>query len=162
MTAHTLLIPPATAVALQWILAILIIDYASVTAAALIDLRSALRKCRREGIRRTSRGYRRTVDKLGRYYTTLMALTVIDAMLAVSAIMLRATAGWSLPAFPLFTTLGAVAITLIEVKSVIENTQRRDDFTSTARAITDMLDTPQFRELADRLRDLLASLRNNK
>lgn len=149
------LLSTTTARAIQWLLAILIIDYACVTAAAIIDLRSGVSKCRRLGLRPSSGGYRRTVDKLGRYYITLMALTVIDIMIVISALMLQATAGWTIPAFPLFTTLGAIALTLIEAKSVMENTQRKADYTSTARAVNDMLSDPEIKELISRLRHLL-------
>lgn len=149
------LLTPATAKAVQWLLAILIIDYACVTAASIIDLRSGISKCRRLGIRPSSGGYRRTVDKLGRYYITLMALTVIDIMIVISAMMLQATVGWTVPAFPAFTTLGAIALTLIEAKSVMENTQRKADYTSTARAVNDLLSAPELKELITRLRQLL-------
>ena len=75
--------------------------------------------------------------------------------LTFSFMLLRSTAGWSVPVFPLFTTLGAIAMTLIEAKSVVENSQRKSDYTEAARAINDALDNPELKELLGRLRELI-------
>lgn len=155
MTTTTITLSPFIIKAIQWLLALLIIDYAAVTIAAIIDFRSGINKCRRLKIKRTSIGYRRTIDKLGRYYTTLMAQTTIDAMLAATAMLLQSTAGCSIPAFPLFTTIGAIAMTLIEAKSVVENTQQKSDYTSTAQAINQLLEHPDMKILANHLRTIL-------
>lgn len=155
MTRLSTLFSDDAALSLLWLLVLVVMDYVSVTAAAMIDLRSALLKAKRSGRPRTSKGYRRTVDKLGRYYVTLMALTVVDGMLVISAMLLRSTSGWTIPVFPLFTTLGAIAMTLIEAKSVVENSQRKSDYTDAARAINDALDNPELKELVSRLRELL-------
>lgn len=155
MTQISTLFSGDAAVSLLWLLVLVVMDYVSVTAASLIDLRSALLKAKRSGQPRTSKGYRRTVEKLSRYYVTLMALSVVDGMLVISAMLLRSTAGWSVPVFPLFTTLGAIAMTLIEAKSVVENSQRKSDYTEAARAINDALDNPELKELLGRLRELI-------
>lgn len=138
-----------------WLLGLLLVDYVAVLVAVVIDLRSGTLKARRNGVPRTSGGYRRTVDKLSRYFITLMALTVIDAMLVVSAMLLRSTMGWSVPVFPLFTTLGAVCLTLIEAKSVMENLQSKTDYTSAADAVAGLLADKSFRALIDALRDVI-------
>ncbi len=151
----TIALSPVTLKAIQWLLALLIIDYVSVTIATIIDFRSGINRCRRLEIRRTSSGYRRTIDKLSRYYTTLISLTTIDAMIVATAMLLKSTSGWSIPVLPLFTTIGAIAMTLIEAKSVIENTQRKSDYTSTARSITQLLSNPDLKSLADQLRAII-------
>ena len=89
MTTTTITLAPFIIKSLQWLLALLLIDYTAVTIATLIDLKSGIKKCRRLNIPCTSRGYRRTIDKLSRYYTTLMSLTTIDAMLTATAMLLQ-------------------------------------------------------------------------
>lgn len=146
---------PALAKSLIWLAAMLMLDYAAVIVAVVIDLRSGVIRARREGRRRTSRGYRRTVEKLSRYLTTLLALSAVDALIAGTAMLLVSTMGWNLPVMPLFTTLGALALCFIEGKSVVENTQRRSDFTDAASSVTDLLTDADLRRLASTLRDIL-------
>ena len=54
--------------------------YFLVIIAIIADLWSGVRKAKINGVARSSYGYRRTVDKIARYYNVLMALTVVDAM----------------------------------------------------------------------------------
>ena len=75
---------PDTSKTLLWLLTMLLIDYAAVIIAVVIDLRSGLRRARREGQPLTSGGYRRSVDKCLRYLLTLMAFTTVDAMILFS------------------------------------------------------------------------------
>lgn len=146
---------PEIVTSLQWVVMLLFLDFTSVIIAAVCDLVSALRRVRRLGMRRTSRGYRRTVDKLARYFITLMSLAVVDALLIVSALLLRSTMQWSVPAFPLFTTLGALCLTFIEAKSVMENTQHRSDMTDAAKAANDFFNDPALQDLAETLRRII-------
>lgn len=139
---------------LLWVAAMLLIDYAAVVAAILIDLRSGVLKARREGKRLTSRGYRRTVEKASRYLVTLLSLTVVDSVVIVAAMLFRATMGWSVPVFPLFSTLGAIALALIEGKSVMENTQRKADFAEAADKAADLLTMDELRRLIEALKSL--------
>lgn len=136
---------------LLWTVLTLAVEYASVLVAILVDLRSGTLKARRNGQRRTSSGYRRTVEKASRYYITLFALSVLDAMWIIVALALRSITGWSVPAFPFFTTLGAIGLVLIEIHSVVENSQRRDDITDMARTVTGLLDDDAVKKLAEQI-----------
>ncbi len=137
-----------------WFLSLLLFDYVGVLLSILIDLRSGTINARRRGVPRTSGGYRRTVDKASRYFITLLALSVIDGVFMVVALLLRSTMGWSIPVLPLFTTIGAISLCLIEAKSVMENTQQKSDFTSAADSLSDLLDDKSLRRLIDALRHL--------
>ena len=139
---------------LLWVVALMIVDYAAVLVAVLIDLRSGMLKARRRGETRTSKGYRRTVDKASRYFITLLALSVIDSMVVMAAMLLRSTMAWNVPALPVFTTIGAICLTLIEAKSVVENTQKRSEYT--ADALTGLLSEPAVKRLMDALKELSA------
>lgn len=145
-----------TALALQWDAVILLFDFMAVMIATICDLISALRKSRRSGIRPTSRGFRRTVDKLLRYFLTLIALATVDSLLILLMISLRSTMGWTLPALPVFTTVGAIAMASIEIKSVVENSHASREFydalTDTARSLSDLIDNPDLGRLISLLR----------
>lgn len=128
------------------------IDYVCVLAALMADLRSGLLKAQRANTPKTSRGLRRTVEKAARYYVTLFAMSIIDALIVASAFYLRAVGGWGLPPFPLFTTLGAAGLCGIELKSVYENSREKGDYDLVARALKRMLSDKDFRA---RLLDML-------
>ncbi|MDE5806011.1 MAG: phage holin family protein, partial [Paramuribaculum sp.] len=139
---------------LSWVTIIVAVSFISVVLATLCDLASALRKARAEGRRLNSRGLRRTVDKLLRYLLTLMGLGIVDGLQILSVMALRVTMEWRLPVLPVVTVLGALAMCLIEVKSIMENTQRRSDFTAVVNSATDLLKDPAVRELLDAIRKI--------
>lgn len=118
----------------------------------LADLRSGLLKARRQGVRRTSGGLRRSVEKAGRYYIMLFAMTLIDAMVCGALLFLEAADGPSLPPLPLFTTLGAVGLALIELKSIYENSHEKDDYDRIIGQLRKLLDDPA---VVKRLLDLV-------
>lgn len=155
MTYAFISLSDSTVKNLLWLLAMVSTDYLAVIIAVLIDLRSGTLKAKREGIPRTSRGYRRTVEKLSRYLITLLALSAVDAMIVTAALLLKSTMDWAVPVFPLFTTVGAVALALIEGKSVMENSQRRRDFTDAASEVTTLLNHKEIQKLAETLRKII-------
>lgn len=145
---------PRTATVLLWVLTILLADYLCVVVAVVVDLRSAILHARRRGVPVTSRGYRRSIAKVRRYLATLLALSAVDAMVVLTAMMLRSTMEWQVPAIPLFTTVGALAMTLIEAKSVVENTQDSRQYRDALRSLSRALDDAELRRLIERLRAL--------
>ncbi|MCM1349540.1 MAG: phage holin family protein [Firmicutes bacterium] len=154
MNVSVITISPSTLNSMLWLALMLTVDYFAVIAAVLIDLRSGTLKARRQDRPITSSGYRRSVEKASRYLTTLLALTVVDAMIVGAAMLLRSTMQWSVPVFPLFTTIGAVALALIEGKSVMENTQSHANFTDTAAKAADLLSHHDLRRLIEALKSL--------
>lgn len=136
---------------LAWLLTLLGVDYVGVIVAVAIDLRSGLRKATRSGQTRTSRGYRRTVDKGLRYLATLLSLTLVDVIIALSAMCLRSMTGWSLPVMPVLTTVGALFMMLVEAKSVVENLHSEADLREAARALSRLLADKRLHEIARRI-----------
>lgn len=59
---------------------LLFAEYILVFFAVMADLISGVRKAKKRGELRSSYGFRKTVDKLGKYYLPLFALTVVDFM----------------------------------------------------------------------------------
>ncbi|MCM1292537.1 MAG: hypothetical protein NC111_00890 [Bacteroides sp.] len=151
-------ISPAMVSSLQWAAALLVLDFLAVIFASLCDLASGLRKVRRSGLAATSRGYRRTIDKLLRYFLTMLALMGVDSIIVVLCISLRSTIGWNLPALPFLTTVGAFCITLIEAKSVMENTRASAEISrgllDSASELSELLADDRIRRLIELLRKI--------
>ncbi|MDE6461087.1 MAG: phage holin family protein [Paramuribaculum sp.] len=129
--------------------ALIAVDYIGVLIAIAADLRSGLTKARRNGEKLTSRGFRTTVDKAGGYYLTLFAMTAIDVMIIAAILFLRKFSGWNLPPFPLFTTVGAVGLGIIELKSIMENTKSGDNLAEAAKLVKTLLENPDLRKIAE-------------
>lgn len=91
----------------------------------LADLWSGVRKARKRGEMRSSYGYKKTIDKIARYYNALIALTVIDAMQMGGVWYLDGYYAWSIPIFPVVTLLGALGISLVELKSIYEKADEK-------------------------------------
>lgn len=91
----------------------------------LADLWSGVRKAKLRGEVRSSFGYKKTIDKIARYYNALIALTVIDVMQMSGVWYLDGYYGWSVPIFPIVTLLGALGISLVELKSIYEKADEK-------------------------------------
>lgn len=91
----------------------------------LADLWSGIRKAKIRGEVRSSYGYKKTIDKIARYYNALIALTVIDAMQMGGIWYLDNYYGWTIPIFPVVTLLGALGMSLVEIKSIYEKADEK-------------------------------------
>ncbi|GAB0476205.1 hypothetical protein [Alistipes indistinctus] len=87
--------------------------YLCVFGAIVMDLWSGVRKARRRHELRMSNGYKRTVDKIARYYNMLLVVSIMDALLIVS----QAHSFCSLPCLPYLTIIGALFLCFIELKT---------------------------------------------
>ncbi len=135
-----------------WVALILVAEYVGVLVAVLIDLRAGTLASVRRGERRTSRGYRRTVSKLSDYYITLLALTVVDVLTVLITLYLRVDTGLGLPVFPWLTTLGAIGLVLIEVKSVMESARSKEKCKALAEELLELLGSEEVRRAVGMLR----------
>lgn len=107
---------------------LLFAEYILVFLAVMADLISGCRKAKQRGELRSSYGFRRTVDKLARYYIPLFALTVVDTMQMIVVGYLNGYQGFSIPLLPVMTLLGAIGIGIIEVKSILEKAEDKAKF----------------------------------
>lgn len=131
--------------------------YILVLIAILADLWAGVRKAKSIGKARTSYGFKRTVDKVARYYNTLLALTVVDCMQMGGIWYLDQFWQYSIPILPLITLIGAFCIGLIEIKSIYEKAEdkvqmesvgqlagriiaNKDDLKEISKAIIDYMD----------------------
>ncbi len=99
--------------------------YIEVFIMILADLWSGIRKAKIRGEIRSSYGYKKTIDKIARYYNAMIALTVIDIMQMGGVWYLDGYYGWSIPIFPVITLLGALGISLVELKSIYEKADEK-------------------------------------
>lgn len=130
-----------------WAAGFVALEYVCVLLAVLADLWSGWRKAGRRMERRTSRGLRRTVDKIARYFNALIALTVVDIMIIAGVAYLRSVEDWNIPIFPVCTLIGSVALALIEVKSICENASEKGDIQDAAVLLKRILSSASVAEI---------------
>lgn len=99
--------------------------YIEVFIMILADLWSGVRKAKARGEVRSSYMYKKTIDKIARYYNAMIALTVIDCMQMGGMWYLDGYYSWSVPIFPIVTLLGALGISLVELKSIYEKADEK-------------------------------------
>lgn len=137
--------------------------YIMVLLAIFADLWSGVRKAKKNGIARSSYGYKRTIDKVARYYNVLLALSVVDAMQMGSIWYLEQYYAYIYPMFPFVTLLGAILVCLIEIKSIYEKAEdkvrienvshlaskivtNRDDISEIVKAVIDYMNEPEIKK----------------
>ena len=97
--------------------------YMMVFFAVLADLWSGVRKARKNGIASSSYGFKRTIDKMARYYNVMLTLTFVDAMQMSSLWYLECYYSYAWPIFPFITMIGAIGVCMVEVKSIYEKAE---------------------------------------
>lgn len=134
--------------------------YIMVLLAIMADLWSGVRKAKKNGIARSSCGFKRTVDKIARYYNVLLALTVVDAMQMSSLWYLEKYYEYNWPIFPIVTLIGSIGVCLIEIKSIYEKAEDkvrienvanmagkiiadRDDISEIVKTVVEYLNKPE-------------------
>ena len=98
--------------------------YVLVLVSIFLDLWSGVRKAKQRGEYRSSAGLRRTIDKIARYYTALLAISVIDILQMLAVYQLEQD-GWKFPMLPIFSYIGAAYIMFIELRSIYESADKK-------------------------------------
>lgn len=130
-----------------WVISLIFSTYFLVLLSVIADLISGVRKAKKAGKMRTSKAFRRTVDKIARYFNALFALTVIDLMQMSAIYYLREAEGYcSLPLFPLITLVGAIGMALIELKSIYEKSEEKErkDYSDAIHSLASLLKDKDF------------------
>jgi membrane protein required for beta-lactamase induction len=140
---------------------ILFVEYLLVLLAVISDLWSGVRKAKQRGEARTSYGFKRTVDKLCKYYNLMIALTILDCMQIVGIWYIDQYYGYSFPVFPIVTLIGALSIGMIEVKSIYEKADEKvkDDYHQVAALLAELA---KNRKDTDKLHDMVENFLNEK
>lgn len=147
------------------VLWILFAEYILVFFAIMADLWAGVRKAKQRNEVRTSYGFSRTITKAARYYNTMIALSVIDAMQIVGVWYLTTYYNWTIPIFPVVTLIGAVGIGMIEIRSIYEKAEDKvkNDYAQLAILFGKLMqnrDSPE--EIADAVTTFLKEEKNNE
>ncbi|WP_185226108.1 phage holin family protein [Chryseobacterium indologenes] len=102
----------------------------------MADLWSGVRKAKKNGVARSSYGFKRTVEKLGRYYNVMFALMIVDSMHMTCIWYLNEFHHYNLIFFPFITLLGSIGLSLIELKSIYEKAEDKQRFHEAGALIT--------------------------
>lgn len=107
---------------------ILLFEYLFVLLMVMADLFSGVQKAKKNGVVRSSFGFRRTVEKLSRYLNLLIGLTIVDAIHISAIWYLETYYDYTIPLFPLFTLIGSLFMAFIELKSIYEKAEDKQRF----------------------------------
>ncbi len=118
----------------------MLLMYITILALILADLWSGVRKAKKRGEFRTSDGYKRTIDKIARYYNMTFAMSLIDVVQVAIIFFLYyfyEVDIWMIPWFTLFAT-GYVA--WVEIHSIwepadIKEKKQQKDYTKALLAV---------------------------
>lgn len=118
----------------------------------LIDLGAGVHKAKVRNEPISSKRLRATIRKIARYYNVLFVLMALDLMQLACLWYMQKIGAWDLLMFPWLTSLGAIGIGLIEVKSVLEPADEKEsrqmrDLISLIKAVTEHKTEPT--EIAD-------------
>lgn len=107
-------------------LSVLAIVYVLVFFVIMLDLISGLGKAKRRGKLRSSYALRKTVDKLVRYFSMLLVITAIDTVQMLAVSQWDIATGHHIPVLPFLTFLAAMFVGFIELKSIYENSDEKE------------------------------------
>lgn len=107
-------------------LTVLSVVYILVFFVIMLDLISGLGKAKRRGKLRSSYALRKTVDKLVRYFSMLLVITAIDAVQMLAISQWDLSTGHHIPVLPFLTFLAAMFVGFIELKSIYENCDEKE------------------------------------
>ena len=105
---------------------VLAIVYVLVFFVVCLDLISGLQKAKRRGKLRSSYAMRKTVDKLVRYFSMLLVITAIDTVQMLAIAQWDVSTGHNIPILPFLTFLAAMFVGFIELKSIYENSEEKE------------------------------------
>ena len=119
---------------------IMLFMYVIILALILADLWAGVRKAKIRGEYRTSDGYKRTIDKIARYYNMTFALSLIDVVQIAIIFFLYyfyKTDIWMIPWFTLFATgyVGWVEVHSIWEPADMKEKAQQNEYTAAILAL---------------------------
>lgn len=101
-------------------LSIMLLIYVTELGLVFCDLRAGVRKAKEKGIYRTSEGYRRTIDKIARYFNMTFALSLVDGVALSLVYFLWYFYRVDVWMIPCFTLIAGGYVAFVEIKSIWE------------------------------------------
>lgn len=139
---------------------LILLCYIIVLGLIFLDLWAGVRKAKKRGEYRTSDGYKRTIDKIRRYYNMMLAVSLVDVLQIALLFYLHWGYNYDIPMLPIFTFVGATYIAFVEIKSIrepadIKEKKQQDDFRRMAINIVKDHNNPQLvlQDVIDALTD---------
>lgn len=84
------------------------------------DLWSGVRKAKQKGVFRTSEGYKKTIDKIAKYFNMLLPLALMDISINGVIFYLHYFYNSDYVMLPWFTFIGTGYIAWVEIHSILE------------------------------------------
>lgn len=100
--------------------AIVLLFYIVTLLLIFADLWAGVRKAKSRGEMRTSEAYKRTIDKISKYFNMLFALSLVDVVQIALLYFVYHEYGHDFIMFPWFSLLGTFYVGFVEVKSIVE------------------------------------------
>lgn len=123
-----------------------------------LDYWSGTRKAKKRGDKICSNKMKRTIDKISRYYSAILAMLVVDCIQMAAFVFLHMYYNWSLYTLPIFTFASVLFVAAIEIKSIYEPADVKEskelrEVTELAKAIADHKNDPKeiARDIAEYL-----------
>lgn len=144
---------------------LVLIMYVSTLGFIFSDLWSGVRKARKNGTMRTSEGYKRTIDKVAKYFNMLIALSVVDVVQLSVIYAMCHYYGYEILMLPWFTFLGAFYAGFVEVKSIMEpadvkERKNQEDFKNLVLHLADAKNHPE--QAVEILQKIIKEMKNQK
>ncbi|MBQ3700822.1 MAG: hypothetical protein II886_13110 [Prevotella sp.] len=99
---------------------IMLLAYVIILGLIFCDLRAGIRKAKQQGKYRTSAGYKRTIEKISKYYNMTFALSLLDALQLAIIFFLYHFYRIDIVMIPWFTLIALGYVGFVEVKSIWE------------------------------------------
>ena len=127
---------------------VILLFYVAALGFIFTDLWTGVRKAKKRGEFRTSEGYKKTVEKINKYFAMHFAMTLVDAVQISLLYLLYREYSYDIPMLPLFTFLSICYEAFVEIRSItepadIKEKKQQDDF---KRLLKQALEEGGFRE----------------
>ena len=138
--------------------AIVLLFYLTVLGLIFLDLWAGVRKAKKRGEMRTSEAYKRTIEKVSKYFNMLFALTLVDVVQVGLLFFLYREYGYDIPMLPVFSFVGTCYVGFVEVTSIMEPSdvkekKQQEDF---VRLVTKLV--TENRDFREKLVDVLGGV----
>ena len=120
-----------------------------------LDLWAGVRKAKQRGEMRTSEAYKRTIEKVSKYFNMLFAMTLVDCVQIALLFFLYREYGYDIPMLPVFSFLGTGYIAFVEVTSIMEpsNVKEKKQQEDFGRLVTKLV--AENKDFKDKILDVM-------
>ena len=85
-----------------------------------LDFWAGIRKAKKRGEKIMSNKMKRTMDKVSRYYNSILAMLVVDAIQMTGFVYWHLYFGGTAYTFPVFTLVAVLFVAAVEIRSIYE------------------------------------------